>query len=75
MGKPVKVDHKRTFLYLEQLILKHNAHKDVSNIKETAGRIWIWFFQKSQSLRMGICRFLTSCRPSRYSTSEQLNFS
>ena len=22
-----KVDHKRTFLYLEQLILKHNAHK------------------------------------------------
>jgi nonsense-mediated mRNA decay protein 3 len=24
-----KVQHKRTFLYLEQLILKHNAHKSV----------------------------------------------
>lgn len=23
-----KVNHKRTFLFLEQLILKHNAHKD-----------------------------------------------
>jgi len=28
-----KVDHKRTFLYLEQLILKHNAAEKVINIK------------------------------------------
>ncbi|EMR68852.1 putative nonsense-mediated mrna decay protein 3 protein [Eutypa lata UCREL1] len=29
-----KVQHKRTFLFLEQLILKHGAHKDTINIKE-----------------------------------------
>ncbi|PBP15985.1 hypothetical protein BUE80_DR013125 [Diplocarpon rosae] len=29
-----KVPHKRTFLFLEQLILKHGAHKDTINIKE-----------------------------------------
>ncbi|RUP52410.1 NMD3 family-domain-containing protein [Jimgerdemannia flammicorona] len=34
-----KVEHKRTFLYLEQLILKHNAHKDTVNIKERAHAI------------------------------------
>ena len=28
-----KVPHKRTFLYLEQLILKHSAHKDTINIR------------------------------------------
>src|SRR4051812_44840324 len=28
-----KVEHKRTFLYLEQLILKHQAHRDTVNIK------------------------------------------
>jgi nonsense-mediated mRNA decay protein 3 len=29
-----KVQHKRTFLYLEQLILKHGAHSDTLNIKD-----------------------------------------
>ncbi|RYO98924.1 hypothetical protein DL764_006957 [Monosporascus ibericus] len=29
-----KVLHKRTFLYLEQLILKHGAHRETINIKE-----------------------------------------
>lgn len=28
-----RVDHKRTFFYLEQLILKHNAHTQCSNIQ------------------------------------------
>ncbi len=28
-----KVQHKRTFLFLEQLILKHNAHKWVSRAR------------------------------------------
>lgn len=31
-----KVDHKRTFLYLEQMILKHKQHKNCSNIAELA---------------------------------------
>ena len=29
-----RVHHKRTFLYLEQLILKHNAHEKALNIAE-----------------------------------------
>ena len=29
-----KVPHKRTFLWIEQLILKHNAHADTVNITE-----------------------------------------
>jgi len=29
-----QVDHKRTFLYLEQLILKHNAHLKAISIEQ-----------------------------------------
>lgn len=29
-----KVGHKRTFMFLEQLILKHNAHKNCLNVEE-----------------------------------------
>lgn len=28
-----RVDHKRTFFYLEQLILKHSAHSQCTNIQ------------------------------------------
>lgn len=38
-----KVPHKRTFLYLEQLILKHSAHKDTINIKEVHDGIDFYF--------------------------------
>jgi nonsense-mediated mRNA decay protein 3 len=30
-----RVTHKRTFLFLEQLILKHNAHEKTIGIVET----------------------------------------
>jgi nonsense-mediated mRNA decay protein 3 len=33
-----RVDHKRTFFYLEQLILKHNAHANCINVQVRAGR-------------------------------------
>jgi hypothetical protein len=29
-----KVNHKRTFLWLEQLIIRHNAHEQANNIKD-----------------------------------------
>ena len=29
-----KVKHKRTFLFLEQLIIKHNAHENCTNIAQ-----------------------------------------
>lgn len=38
-----KVLHKRTFLFLEQLILKHNAHRDTINIKEVKDGIDFFF--------------------------------
>ncbi|CAG8605710.1 5538_t:CDS:2 [Ambispora leptoticha] len=65
-----KVNHKRTFLYLEQLILKHNAHKDTINIKEVKDGIDFFYAQKSHALKM--VEFLTNITPSRSKTSEQL---
>lgn len=44
-----KVPHKRTFLFLEQLILKHQAHRDTINIKEERDGIDFFFAQKNQA--------------------------
>jgi nonsense-mediated mRNA decay protein 3 len=44
-----KVPHKRTFLYLEQLILKHAAHKDTINIKEVHDGIDFYFAHRNQA--------------------------
>ncbi|KAK3688020.1 NMD3 family-domain-containing protein [Podospora appendiculata] len=44
-----KVTHKRTFLLLEQLILKHQAHRDTINIKEERDGIDFYFAQKNQA--------------------------
>ena len=41
-----KVPHKRTFLYLEQLILKHNAHVDTVSIQETKDGLDFFYAQK-----------------------------
>lgn len=43
------VPHKRTFLFLEQLILKHAAHKDTINIKEVHEGIDFYFAQRNQA--------------------------
>jgi nonsense-mediated mRNA decay protein 3 len=47
-----KVPHKRTFLYLEQLILKHNAHKDTVNIKEVNEGLDFYFAKRNEAERM-----------------------
>lgn len=65
-----KVDHKRTFLYLEQLILKHNAHKDVSNIKGQPDGLDFFFQSRSHAIKF--VDFLQAVVPCRYKTSEQL---
>lgn len=65
-----KVDHKRTFLYLEQLILKHNAHKDVSNIKGQPDGLDFFFQSRSHAIKF--VDFLQAVTPCRYTTSEQL---
>lgn len=47
-----KVPHKRTFLYLEQLILKHNAHVDTILIQELKDGLDFFYGQKNHALKM-----------------------
>ncbi|KAJ9063683.1 ribosome-binding protein [Entomophthora muscae] len=65
-----KVPHKRTFLYLEQLILKHNVHKDTTNIKEARDGIDFYYVQRGHAIKM--CDFLMSVVPAKIKASEQL---
>ncbi|KAI5291676.1 hypothetical protein KEM54_001870 [Ascosphaera aggregata] len=65
-----KVPHKRTFLYLEQLILKHNAHKDTINIKEASNGLDFFFSQRNEAEKM--VDFLSSVAPTRVKKSQQL---
>ncbi|TPX09080.1 uncharacterized protein E0L32_001658 [Thyridium curvatum] len=46
-----KVLHKRTFLFLEQLIMKHGAHRDTLNIKEAKDGIDFYFSQRNQAVK------------------------
>ncbi|KAI5922575.1 NMD3 family-domain-containing protein [Camillea tinctor] len=65
-----KVLHKRTFLYLEQLILKHGAHKETINIKEAKDGIDFFFAQKNQADHF--VDFLHSVVPVRIKKSSEL---
>lgn len=47
-----KVPHKRTFLYLEQLILKHNAHVDTILIQELKDGLDFFYSQKNHAVKM-----------------------
>lgn len=44
-----KVDHKRTFHFMEQLILKHNAQEHVLNVKETPEGLDFHFKKKDHA--------------------------
>ena len=61
-----KVSHKRTFLWLEQVILKHNAHKDTSNIQEYRDGLDFFYGHRNNCLKM--VDFLSSIVPTRYCT-------
>ncbi|KAF9981109.1 hypothetical protein BGZ75_007628 [Mortierella antarctica] len=65
-----KVDHKRTFLYLEQLIIKHSAHKDTINIKECKDGLDFYYASRSHALKM--VEFLSAITPLKSKASEQL---
>ncbi|KAH7887146.1 NMD3 family-domain-containing protein [Phlebopus sp. FC_14] len=65
-----KVTHKRTFLYLEQLILKHGAQKDTVGVKEARDGLDFFYSQRSHAIRM--VEFLTGVVPVRSKGSEQL---
>lgn len=59
-----KVPHKRTFLFLEQLILKHGAQKDTISIKEVKDGLDFFYSQRSHALKM--VEFLNGLVPIRY---------
>ncbi|CAH7686133.1 NMD3 family-domain-containing protein [Phakopsora pachyrhizi] len=65
-----KVDHKRTFLYLEQLILKHNADKDTVGIKESKDGLDFFYATRQHAIKM--VEFLSAISPVRSKASEQL---
>jgi nonsense-mediated mRNA decay protein 3 len=65
-----KVPHKRTFLYLEQLMLKHSAHKDTINIKEVKDGLDFYFSQRNHAEKF--VDFLTSVTPVRVKKSQEL---
>ena len=64
-----KVPHKRTFLYLEQLILKSNAHRDTMNIKEVDAGIDFFFAQRNGAEKF--VEFLSGVVPVRVKKSSQ----
>ncbi|EKM75358.1 hypothetical protein AGABI1DRAFT_46606 [Agaricus bisporus var. burnettii JB137-S8] len=65
-----KVPHKRTFLYLEQLILKHNAQKDTISVREVRDGLDFYYSHRNHAIKM--VEFLTSVVPVRSKSSEQL---
>lgn len=64
------VPHKRTFLYLEQLMLKHSAHKDTINIKEVKDGLDFYFAQRNHAEKF--VDFLTSTTPVKVKKSQEL---
>ena len=65
-----KVPHKRTFLYLEQVILKMNAHRECINIKEVDSGIDFYFAQRNSAEKF--VSFLEATVPARAKKSQQL---
>lgn len=65
-----KVPHKRTFLYLEQLMLRHNAHVDCVSISESRDGIDFFFSKPNHAIKL--LEFLANVAPIRSGRSEQL---
>lgn len=65
-----KVNHKRTFFYLEQLILKHNAHVNTVSIRES--KDGLDFFYSSPNHALNMISFFTSVAPIKYKRAEEL---
>jgi nonsense-mediated mRNA decay protein 3 len=65
-----KVTHKRTFLYLEQVILKYNMQGQCLNIKQCSNGLDFFFAKKSAAVKF--TEFLGNIVPIRVKTSEQL---
>ncbi|KAI8764615.1 ribosome-binding protein [Biomphalaria glabrata] len=65
-----KIDHKKTFFYLEQLILKHKAHRNTVNIKPMADGLDFFFTKQDDAKKL--VDFLSAFVPSRHITGKEL---
>lgn len=65
-----KVLHKRTFLYLEQLIIRHNAQEDTVGIKAHPDGLDFYFYHRSHALRFN--SFLSHVVPIRSKMADHL---
>lgn len=65
-----RVGHKRTILFLEQLILKHAAHQNTINIREQPDGLD--FFYSHRGHAQTFLSFLQSVTPMRYKASDKL---
>jgi nonsense-mediated mRNA decay protein 3 len=65
-----KVLHKRTFIWLEQLILKHSVHRDTNNIKEYRDGLDFYYSNRNHAIKM--VEFLQSVVPTKYKSSQEL---
>lgn len=65
-----RVNHKRTFLYLEQLILKHGAHRGCLSIETFADGIDFYFPDKGKAARF--MSFLENVVPVKTKMSKKL---
>ena len=66
-----KVNHKRTFLFLEQVILKHKAQNKALNIKEHPEGVDFYFSNRSQANTF--CSFIHEFLPCLISVDEKSN--
>jgi len=65
-----RVSHKRTFLYLEQLILKHGAHRGSLSIETFQDGMDFYFPDKGKANRF--ISFLENAVPTKMKTSKKL---
>ncbi|KAJ7525592.1 hypothetical protein O6H91_17G057900 [Diphasiastrum complanatum] len=65
-----KVDHKRTFFFLEQLILKHSAADQAINIKQMHDGVDFFYSNRSHALKL--LDFLTNVVPIKSRHDKQL---
>ncbi|XP_064418298.1 60S ribosomal export protein NMD3 isoform X2 [Latimeria chalumnae] len=65
-----KTLHKKTFYYLEQLILKHKIHQNTLRVKEIHDGLDFYYGSKQNAQKM--VEFLQCTVPCRYKTSQRL---
>lgn len=68
-----RVKHKRTFLWLEQVILKHTAHEHCVGIKEYPDGLDFYFQSKSDAVKF--LDFLQTTVPVQWNLAKQLTTS